>query len=78
MLDEKTKSEIKHVYNTSRNSIQDIARIYRVSVDQVLEIIGESRLGTVTTQGDIIDASEAGPGAVLNYGKEFKVPFTVD
>ena len=78
MIDDKTTKEIKHVYMTSSSSIQDIARIYRVTVDQVLEIIGAGNLGTVSTQGDIIDASEAGPGAVLNYGKEFKVPFTVD
>lgn len=78
MLDDKTKLEILNAYQRGINSIQSIARIYRVSVDQVLEIIGEENLGTVTIAGDLIDASEAGPGAAMNYGRDYKVPFSVD
>lgn len=77
-MDNETREKILQAYNTSRNSIQDIARIHNVSVDTVLQIIGEGHLGTVAVDGDLIDASEAGPNAEMNYGKEFKVPFTTD
>lgn len=77
-MDKTTEEQIKFYYQHGKGSIQDLARIYRVSVDEVLHIIGESNLGTVSTQGDMIDASEVGPGASMNYGKEFKVPFDVN
>ena len=77
-MDKTTEEQIFYYYQHGKGSIQDLARIYRVSVEQVLQVIGESNLGTVTTQGDMIDASEVGPGASINYGKEFKVPFDVN
>lgn len=70
--------QIKFYYQRGKGSIQDLARIFNVSVDHVLILVGESNLGTVSTQGDMIDATEVGPGAQINYGKQFKVPFTVD
>jgi len=76
-VDKTTEEQIKFYYQHGKGSIQDLARIYRVSVDEVLRIIGESNLGTVTTQGDMIDASEVGPGATISHGKDFKVPFDV-
>jgi len=77
-VDKTTEEQIKYFYQHGKGSIQDLARIYRVSVDEVLHLIGESNLGTVVAQGDMIDASEIGPGATMNYGKEFKVPFSTD
>lgn len=78
MVDEAKRKEIFGHYQHGRGSIQDLARIYHVSVDEVLEITGNSTLSTVFSQGDLIDSTEAGPNAAMNYGKEIKVPFTVD
>lgn len=75
---EDIKEKILGHYQRGEGSIQDLARIYRVTVDEVLEIVGEKHLGTVFTQGDLIDAAEAGPNAEMNYGREFKVPFDVN
>lgn len=77
-MDAKTRLLVIEAYQTSRNSIQDIARIYKVDVHDVMEAIGEGRSSHVQFGGDLIDASEAGPNAPLNYGKEVKVPITVD
>lgn len=78
VTDQETRNKIYGHYQRAQGSIQDIARVYRVSVDDVLEIIGAPQLGKVMTQGDLIDASEAGVGAEMSYGKEFKVPFSTD
>lgn len=77
-MDEKTAKEIKHWYMIGKGSIQDLARIYHVTVEQVLDLVGEGSVKTVQAQGDMIDAQEAGHGAEMNYGKEFNTPFTVD
>lgn len=74
---EDIKKRILEHYQKGQGSIQDLARIYRLSVDEVLEIVGERHLSTVSTQGDLIDVNEAGPNAQMNYGREFKVPFDV-
>lgn len=77
-MDDETRQKIYNHYQRGQGTLQDLARIYKVSVDQVLEVIGAPELGSVQAQGDLIDASEAGPNADMNYGKDFKVPFTVD
>jgi len=70
--------QIIHAYQTSSSSIQDIARIRRVSVEHVLVLIGQAEMTSVDIQGDLVDASEIGPGAEFNYGKTVAVPYTVD
>lgn len=77
MTDEQ-KKEIKEIYQSTKRSIQDIARIYRMDVHEVLEIIGESRLGQVHTEGDMIDVHEVGPNTTLNHGETFRVPFSTN
>lgn len=77
-MDDKTRAEIIHWYQVGTRSIQDIARIYRVSVDEVLELVGEKELGSVYLGGDLIDRDEAGPNAEMNYGQTVKVPFSTD
>lgn len=74
-MTEETAKTIKDHYIAGRGSIQDLARIYQVSVDEVLELIGEGSMSTVFTQGDMIDQAEAGPNTEMNYGKNFRVPF---
>lgn len=77
-MDDKLKTEIVKVYQTSRNSIQDIARIYRVDVHEVMEAIGEKKATNVQMEGDLISTEEAGPNAQMNYGKQVKVPITTN
>jgi hypothetical protein len=60
MLDDATKKKIYDSYIKGEGSIQGIANFYRVTVDQVLTIIGQDELKTVTTPGDMIDEDEAG------------------
>lgn len=78
MVDEAKRKEIYGHYQHGRGSIQDLARIYNVPVSEVLEITGNSSLSRVYSPGDLIDASEAGPGAEMNYGKEVDVPYSVN
>lgn len=76
-MDEKTKEAIIGHYQKGQGSIQDIARVYGVSVDEVLRLIGAPELASVHISGDLIDANEAGP-AEMNYGKDVSVPFTLN
>lgn len=77
-MDEELHRKINEAYQLGKVSIQDIARILHVSVQDVLDAIGESDMGTVTLGGDLIDKSEAGPSAEMNYGEQYRVPFTTD
>jgi len=74
-----TEERVKYHYEHGQGSIQDIARVYRLNVDEVLHIIGQDEMTTVSTTGDMIDQSEAGPGVELNYnGKQHFIPYTTD
>lgn len=77
-VDDTTRKKIWEHYQKGQGSLQDLARIYKVSVPEVLEIIGHSELASVQAPGDMIDATEAGPGAEMNYGREIHIPFSVD
>jgi len=70
--------KIVDAYHKSHRSIQDIARIFNVTVDHVLNLIGAGDLATVQIQGDLIDPSELGPGAEFNYGKTERINFTTN
>ncbi len=70
--------KLRYRYEHGQGSIQDIARVYRVTVDEVLQAIGEGEMASVSLPGDMISQEEAGPGAQLNYGKDYKVPFSLD
>lgn len=76
-MDKTIEEQIKFYYQHGKGSIQDLARIFNVSVERVLDLVGEGHLSTVTTAGDLIDESEIGPGATINYEKTFRVPFDV-
>lgn len=77
-MNPKLKSTIKTAYQTSKNSIQDIARIYGVSVPTVLDIIDEGSVKSVHINGDLIDQAEAGPDVKINLGEDRQIPFTAD
>lgn len=57
---EETQAEIRDHYDHGRGSIQDYARIYKLDMSDVLEIVGETDLGTVEIGGDLVDAKEMG------------------
>lgn len=77
-MDEKTKKAIIKAYQTSSNSLQDIARIYKVDVNDVLLATGNNNLATVTFAGDLIDQQEAGRGVELARGQEYDVPISLN
>lgn len=80
LADMKTDDEkIMYHYQRAQGSIQDLARVYHVSVEHVLEIIGQKDMSEVLTQGDLIDQSEAGPEVTVNpYGNPAKAKYTTD
>lgn len=76
--EESKEVKILRAYQQGRSSIQTIARVFGVEVGEVLEIIGEGSLNTVTFVGDQIDEQEAGSDlgrAPTNHGLEKKVSF---
>jgi len=76
-MDDSTREKIIGHYQRGQGSIQDIARVYNVSVAEVLRVTGNNDLATVTLGGDLIDQSEAG-NSPINYGENIPVPFTVN
>ncbi len=77
MIDEDLKNTVKDHYNKG-DSIQAIARTYRLSVPEVLTIIDRSDIATVSMSGDLIDPTEVGQGAQFNAGHSVAVPFSLD
>lgn len=74
-IDEK----IVYRYNHAQGSIQDIARVYHKSVEEVLHIVGLDDMSEIQTQGDLIDQAEAGPlTQVSHLGRPARAKFTTD
>lgn len=73
------EDRVKYHYMHGQGSIQDIARVYRMSVEEVLHLIGQDEMLTVEqSHGDLIDQSEAGPMTEINLqGKKFPVSYDV-
>jgi hypothetical protein len=73
------EDKIKVHYQFGQGSIQDIARVYRRSVDEVLHILELDDMSEVQTQGDLIDQSEAGPEVRVNpNGNPARAHYTTD
>lgn len=78
-MDANTKKKIIDHYQKGQGSIQDIARVYKFTVDEVLEVLGLGDLSAIPTTGDLIDQNEAGPEVVVNaQGKIAKANFTTN
>lgn len=78
-MDDELKKKINDHYQKAEGSIQDIARVYRLSVDEVLRALGMDDMLTTQSVGDLIDQDEAGFDTVLNpHGQTHKVPYTTD
>lgn len=81
MISDELKATIKGHYQRGEGSIQDIARVYRnygVTVQDVLDITGNSEIKGIEFGGDLIDQETAGQGVALNYGRVEPIPFTLD
>lgn len=78
MINEEDKAKIKNHYQLGQGSIQDLARTYRYSMDDILELLGLSDLSSIETSGDLIDQEEAGPEAVLKVSNKFKQKYTLN
>lgn len=72
------EDRVRYRYMHGIGSIQDIARWDRLTVEEVLAWIGQSDMTIVTTQGDLIDQSEAGPGVQIEASKQHYVTYTSD
>ena len=77
MLDDATQKKIYDHYQKGEGSIQDIARVYRCSVEEVLHIIGQDELTHVAIIGDQIDQAEAGNVPVNYQGTTHNVPYDI-
>lgn len=77
-MDDVIKAKIKDHYNKGQGSIQDIARVYQITVEDVLEVIGQSEMTEVIMQGDLIDQSEAGPEVKVVAFKRERVPYSTN
>jgi hypothetical protein len=71
------EDRVKYHYMHGQGSIQDIARVYKLEVSEVLHLIGQDEMMTVTqSHGDLVDEREAGPGAQVNFnGKQHPVSY---
>lgn len=78
MMDEELVAKIKQHYQLGQGSIQDIARVYRLTVDEVLRIIGQEEMLEVESIGDLIDEDEAGPNATINRSKIHRATYTTN
>lgn len=79
LLDSMTiEQKVKYHYEHAQGSIQDIARVYRLDVAEVLTIIGETDILEVQTTGDLIDPSELQPGQSVNPSTPHRVTYTSD
>lgn len=77
-MSEETKAAVKQHYQLGQGSIQDIARVYRLTVEEVLEVLGLSDVMEVETSGDLIDQTEAGPEVQLKASNKFRAKFTTN
>lgn len=75
-----TEDQIRDHYMHARGTIQDYARIYKLSVDEVLLILDMEDLAQVETLGDLIDQDvlKAGDKPLRSQGDVAKVPFSTN
>lgn len=73
------EERINYRYQHAQGTIQDLARVYKLEVDEVLVMLGMSDLSEIQTTGDLIDQSEAGPEVHVNAkGNSAKANFTTN
>jgi hypothetical protein len=60
------KERVNYRYQHAQGTIQDLARVYRLEVNDVLDMLNLNDLSEIQTQGDLIDQAEAGPEVRVN------------
>lgn len=79
-VSDELKEQINDDYQKGSASIQTLARIHRLTVDEVLEILGlREETGTLSLVGDQVDEDELGPGDTpINSGEKLRQKFSTD
>lgn len=77
-MNEDLKKKINEHYQLGQGSIQDIARTYRLTVEEVLETIGQTDVSEVTGIGDLIGPEDAGPEVNIVAEKKYKANFSTN
>lgn len=77
-MDEQLIGKIKNHYQKGEGSIQDIARVYRLTVEEVLDVLGLSDVKTVEGMGDLIGTNEAGPDVDIKVSNKYQAKFTTN
>ncbi len=77
-MDETLKAKINEHYQLGEGSIQDIARKYRLTVEEVLEVIGQSDVTTVVGAGDLIGPEDVDEVTEIVTEKKYKAPFSTN
>lgn len=78
MIDDKLKQTVIDLYQKEGTSIQAIARDHRLSVEEVLTIIGQTDVLTIEGAGDMIGSDEVDDGTEIITSKKFKQEFTIN
>lgn len=78
MDDTKLKELVNDHYQKGEYPIQDIARKYRLSVEEVLVMIGQEDVMTVEGTGDMIGPDEVDDATQIITSKKYKVEFTTN
>lgn len=77
-MNEELHKKINEHYQLGQGSIQDIARVYNLSVEQVLEAIGQTEMLEVESVGDLVDARELEPGTPIVASKKHRAKYTTN
>lgn len=77
-LREARRISIKRHYDKGRGTIQDYARIYRLDVSEVNDILGQTDVNSIQMVGDLVDQEYVGNKSVVNeVGETYTVPFDI-
>lgn len=77
-MDKITRDKVYEHYQLGQGSIQDIARVYKLEVEEVLEVIGQMEVTTIDDVGDLVDSSELDPGTQVNTSKKHRAKYTTN
>lgn len=77
-MDTELRKKINEHYQLGQGSIQDIARVYRLSVEEVLGVLGLNDLLEVESVGDLVDRSEVDVDTVISRSKKHKATYSTN
>lgn len=77
-MDEELRKKVNEHYQLGQGSIQDIARVYRLDVNDVLDALKLNDVLEVESVGDMVDESEVDPGTVINHGKRHRARYSTN